>query len=131
MDLLTWLHKHELVDALFAVVRADCGQDIAPLVRKDLKLMVLRTCSQPEIFETAGIAPGRCIDPDWIAGHIGRPLPVAKDPHQRPRCGCAASRDIGAYDTCLFGCAYCYATTSFDRARRAFAGHDPDAPSLG
>lgn len=93
--------------------------------------MVLRTCCQPEDFETAGIAPGRCIDPDWIAGHIGRPLPRAKDPHQRPRCGCAPSRDIGAYDTCLFGCAYCYATSSFDRARRAFARHDPDAPSLG
>ena len=40
VDLLTWLHKHELVDALFAVVRADCGQDIAPLVHKDLKLML-------------------------------------------------------------------------------------------
>jgi tRNA nucleotidyltransferase (CCA-adding enzyme) len=40
VDLLTWLHKHELVEALFAVVRADSGQDIAPLVRKDLKLML-------------------------------------------------------------------------------------------
>lgn len=40
VDMLSWLHKHELVEALFAVVRADSGQDIAPLVHKDLKLML-------------------------------------------------------------------------------------------
>lgn len=92
--------------------------------------MRLATCAQPECFEQAGIAAGRCIDPAWIARLTGRPVPAGRDPSQRGRCGCAPSKDIGAYDTCLFGCAYCYATTSFDRARAAFARHDPDAPSL-
>jgi DNA repair photolyase len=40
------------------------------------------------------------------------------------------SRDIGMYDSCLHGCAYCYATTSFERARRNHAAHDPRSPSL-
>jgi hypothetical protein len=93
--------------------------------------MTLATCSQPEIFEAAGISPGRCIDPDWIAEHIGAPVPPARDPHQRPRCGCARSKDIGAYDTCLFGCAYCYASANFDRARAVYARHDTRAASLG
>ena len=85
--------------------------------------MRLYTCSQPELFEAAGIAAGRCIDPGWIAARTGRSVPDGRDPCQRGRCGCASSKDIGAYDTCLFGCAYCYATSSFARARAAFARH--------
>jgi hypothetical protein len=93
--------------------------------------MRLFTCSQSEAYVAAGIAPGRCIDPDWIAARTGKPVPEARDPHQRPRCGCAPSKDIGAYDTCPFGCAYCYASVNFVRSRANFARHDPEAPSLG
>ena len=93
--------------------------------------MTLYTCSQPESFEAAGLPAGRCIDPAWMAAHLGAPLPIDRDPFQRGRCGCAPSKDIGAYDTCQFGCAYCYATSSFTRARSALARHDPDAAGLG
>ncbi|EHJ47184.1 protein of unknown function DUF1848 [Solidesulfovibrio carbinoliphilus subsp. oakridgensis] len=92
--------------------------------------MTLSTCCQPEIFQAAGIPASRCIDPAWIERQIGRAVPVAKDPHQRPRCGCAPSKDIGAYDRCLFGCRYCYATTSFARAAANFAAHDSAGASL-
>ncbi len=92
--------------------------------------MRLFTCSQPEAFASAGIAPARCIDPDWIESRIGKPVVRTKDANQRPRCGCAPSKDIGAYDTCLFGCRYCYATSSFERARANFARHDPDSEGL-
>lgn len=118
----------------FAVPPLD--PDVAVGLLRDLRDMAaacgirLATCSQPEGFEAAGIPAGRCIDPAWIGQTLGLPLPLARDPHQRPRCGCAPSKDIGAYDTCLFGCAYCYATTDFGRARAAFARHDPEAASL-
>jgi hypothetical protein len=92
--------------------------------------MTLYTCCQPEVFEAAGIAPGRCIDPDWIESRTGTRLAADKDPNQRPRCGCAPSKDIGAYDMCLFGCRYCYATSSFERARNNYARHDFDGVSM-
>ena len=41
---------------------------------------------------------------------------------------CAASRGIGAYDTCLAGCRYCYATSSFERSRANYQRHDPQSP---
>lgn len=118
----------------FAVRAPEPGEAVALLA--DLQALAaarglrLTTCCQPEEFAAAGIAAGRCIDPDWIAQRTGRAVPLARDPHQRPRCGCAPSKDIGAYDTCLFGCAYCYASTNFDRARAAYARHDAGAACL-
>ncbi|MHC1788433.1 DUF1848 domain-containing protein [Solidesulfovibrio sp.] len=92
--------------------------------------MALATCCQPELFASAGIPAAHCIDAAWISARTGRIIPAGKDAGQRPRCGCAPSRDIGAYDRCLFGCAYCYATTSFERAREHYGRHDADAVSL-
>jgi hypothetical protein len=92
--------------------------------------MALSTCCQPEIFQAAGIPASRCIDPVWIGERTGKALPVVRDQHQRPGCGCAPSKDIGAYDRCLFGCRYCYATTSFARAAANFAAHDSEGVSL-
>jgi hypothetical protein len=43
----------------------------------------------------------------------------------REQCGCVESTDIGAYDTCQFGCAYCYATNSWKAARERARRHDP------
>ncbi|MFR4222387.1 MAG: DUF1848 family protein [Akkermansia sp.] len=34
----------------------------------------------------------------------------------RQGCHCIESRDIGAYDTCLNGCKYCYANTNRQKA---------------
>ena len=84
----------------------------------------LTVCAQPEL--TVGAAePARCIDPARLG--LG-PLP---EKGNRPGCACAASRDIGAYDTCPHGCLYCYANASPAAARRRFKAHDPEAEMLG
>ena len=53
-----------------------------------------------------------------------------KDPSQRAVCRCAQSRDIGMYDSCQFGCLYCYATRDFAQSARNYRAHDPVSPSL-
>jgi DNA repair photolyase len=40
----------------------------------------------------------------------------------RQGCHCIESRDIGAYDTCLNGCKYCYANTNRQKVRENYKG---------
>ncbi|SDH61348.1 DUF1848 family protein [Roseospirillum parvum] len=99
--------------------------ELAPLAaRHGIRLTL---CGQPELL-VPGVAEARCIDPARLQDLAGRPVPAAAQPHRA--CACAASRDIGAYDTCPEGCAYCYAVVRRAVARRHHAAHDADSPFL-
>lgn len=79
----------------------------------------IQSCAQERLlFERYGLLPGRCIDDQLLRELFDLQVADRKDPSQRPTCGCVASRDIGVYDTCTFGCRYCYATRSFELARK-------------
>jgi hypothetical protein len=83
----------------------------------------LSLCGQPELLGS-GIAEARCIDAGRLSRLAGQPLKAIAKAH-RQTCACHASRDIGSYDSCPHGCAYCYAVTARDAAKRRFATHDP------
>ncbi len=69
----------------------------------------LRSCCEGEIFGKAGIKKGACIDVDLLNSLFCLDLRYEKDRSQRENCLCSKSVDIGSYDTCPAGCAYCYA----------------------
>lgn len=96
--------------------------------------MVMAGCALQEELEPvardAGIIASSCVDPDLVSLLTERPGQSSRDAGQRPRCGCAPSRDIGMYESCGFGCAYCYATQSFAAARANRLRHDPESTSL-
>jgi hypothetical protein len=92
--------------------------------------MSLVSCGQERDLTPFGILPGKCIDDVLIREVFGVEVNPRKDPSQRKACGCVVSKDIGMYDTCVYGCAYCYATASFDRARENYRRHDPKSPTL-
>ncbi len=72
----------------------------------------VETCAEEIDVAAWGIRRGRCIDPALL----GLSGPYRKDSGQREACGCTQSRDIGMYDSCLHGCAFCYANSSDSRA---------------
>ncbi|MBN1149364.1 MAG: DUF1848 domain-containing protein [Anaerolineales bacterium] len=92
--------------------------------------MEIVSCAEPLDLEIYGIRPGKCVDDEYIQEVFGLEVVHDKDPGQRAACGCVISWDIGMYDSCTFGCQYCYATTSFERARRRREEHNPESPSL-
>jgi hypothetical protein len=107
---------------------ADLMRSIAETAKENG--MEIFSCAEEIDFSPYGIRPGKCIDDTYISRVFGLKVSSAKDPAQRNACGCVTSRDIGAYDTCLFGCRYCYATSSFERAKANHGMHDPASESL-
>ncbi len=73
-----------------------------------------------------GIAESTCIDLGTVRLLRGDGDLRLKKAPTRAQCGCVEAADIGAYDTCLFGCAYCYATNARATAERRHREHDPD-----
>jgi hypothetical protein len=92
--------------------------------------MEIASCAETIDLRPYGVRPGKCVDDQYMKKVFGLDVTNEKDPHQREACGCVISRDIGMYDTCLYGCQYCYATTSFERARINYEEHDSNSPSL-
>ncbi len=88
----------------------------------------LSLCAQPELL-IDGVHEASCIDAARLSDLAGRPVRALLKPH-RKTCACHASRDIGDYDTCPHGCAYCYAVRSRDLAKRRFRAHDPEGEFL-
>jgi len=92
--------------------------------------MEIVSCAEEIDLTSYGVQPGKCVDDALIERVFGLRLGLKKDAGQRDACRCVLSRDIGMYDSCLFGCQYCYATSSFTRAAKNHAAHDPLSPSL-
>lgn len=89
--------------------------------------MRLTLCTQPALLP--GAAAARCIDTARLSDVAGHAI-AARTKGNRPGCLCAESRDIGAYDSCAQGCAYCYAVGGRARARAALRAHDPARANL-
>lgn len=96
----------------------------------DESAMEIVSCAESIDLSPFGIMPGKCMDDDLIQSLFDIKLSTKKDPSQREACRCVVSKDIGMYNTCVFGCAYCYATSSQKLAQKNYRNHKPDSPSL-
>jgi hypothetical protein len=92
--------------------------------------IALETCAEKIDLSPFGIGHSHCIDRNRIEKILGKPIESEKDKNQREECGCIASVDVGMYNTCTNGCAYCYANFNADLAARNHASHDPNSPML-
>jgi hypothetical protein len=79
--------------------------------------ITLSLCTQPDLSAASGVPGARCIDAARLCDIAGRPVAAAAKGN-RPGCLCAESRDIGAYDSCVHGCRYCYAVGDHAAVRR-------------
>ena len=69
----------------------------------------LCACCEPEMLEHPALRPAACLDPAWFEAQNGLlPGALGSQP-TREGCACCQSRDVGIYNSCAFGCRYCYA----------------------
>ncbi len=92
--------------------------------------MYIQTCGTDVSYGEYGINRSGCTTLEILGTANCCEFKDIKHKGMRNGCHCIESRDIGAYDTCLNGCKYCYANKSPRKARENFVYHDPDSPLL-
>lgn len=90
----------------------------------------LQTCGTNGDWSRYGIHSSGCATLEILGKANGCAFRDIRHKGLRDGCHCIESRDVGAYDTCLNGCKYCYANQSPKKARENFRRHDPDSPLL-
>lgn len=90
----------------------------------------LQTCGTNGDYTRYGIHASGCMTLDILGRANGIVFKDRKHKGMRQGCHCIESRDIGAYDTCLNGCKYCYANKNAHKAVENFKRHDPASPLL-
>lgn len=92
--------------------------------------LAFTACCDSFLQETCGVKAAQCIDDRQLAAIWPEVGSYPGDTGQRSGCGCVRSVDIGAYDSCIHGCRYCYATVNPRLAAAHHAAHDPKGPLL-
>ena len=92
--------------------------------------MSIQTCGTNGDYTGYGIHTSGCMTLEILGKANGIVFKTLKHKGMRQGCYCIESRDIGAYDTCLNGCKYCYANTNPQKALENYRFHDPASPLL-
>lgn len=90
----------------------------------------IQTCGTNGDFSRFGIEKSGCATLEILGNANNCEFRNLKHKGLRSGCRCIESRDIGAYDTCLNGCKYCYANKNPQKAFENYKFHNPDSPIL-
>ena len=117
--------------------------EIIPLTEEDMDVLAqnlgsiaekngihIQTCGTNGDFTRYGIHASGCMTLDMLGRANGITFKNLKHRGMRQGCHCIESRDIGAYDTCLNSCKYCYANKNPHKAFENYKYHDPASPLL-
>lgn len=90
----------------------------------------IQTCGTDIDYSKFGIDNSGCMTSDILGNANNIRFKKIKHSGSRVGCHCMPSRDIGAYDTCMNGCKYCYANKNPKLAFENYKHHDKNSPML-
>jgi hypothetical protein len=135
---LSFVHPYKKV---LVNLRKDAGHTLLELSEERKQEYALRLARRADRY---GIRLFACCNDYLVSEHVakascidGRSLSAlfqtsldTRPASTRKECACTRSVDIGAYDTCAHGCAYCYANADKNKALAAREQHDPGSNAL-
>ena len=89
-----------------------------------------QSCATNESYEKYGIHPAGCTTREILEHAHGVVYKNVKGTGIRKNCHCIPSRDIGAYNSCLSECKYCYANRKPEIPKNVIKLHDEKSPLL-
>lgn len=117
--------------------------ELIPLTEKDKNLLAenmgriaaknglyIQTCGTNGDYSQYGIHSSGCMTLEILGNANSVVFKNLKHKGLRQGCHCIESRDIGAYDTCMNGCKYCYANKNPKKAFENYKYHNPASPLL-
>jgi hypothetical protein len=126
----SWAEHRRLLDDPVDTTARDLALYMAGIAREHG--MALRICSQQRFLAPGLVDEAHCVEAARLARVAkawglpqGNLCATGKQQGNRKECACAASRDVGEYDTCPHGCVYCYAVRNRPLALDRFKAHDP------
>lgn len=104
------------------------GREIIEIAKENG--MVVRPCAEGDFLEKYGADCSGCMTIPVYEKAIGARLNIPNIKSARGECACFLTSDIGAYDTCMHLCKYCYANSDREQVYRNYKRHDDNSPFL-
>ena len=91
----------------------------------------IRGCCVEQALSDLGADLSGCATREVYERVLGEALDIpGKEARARAECDCLLGHDIGAYNTCMHGCLYCYANYDMELVKQNRKLHDPESPLL-
>lgn len=92
--------------------------------------IIIHACCEKSYLKEYGIDITGCMSQEIVEKAIKNKLNTPKNNSKRPECNCLMGNDIGAYNTCMHLCKYCYANTDQNLVKENVKKHNPNSPFL-
>lgn len=91
--------------------------------------ITIHACCEREYLQDYGLDITGCMSQQIIEKAIKNKLDVLKNSKRR-QCNCLMGNDIGAYNSCMHLCKYCYANANQELVKENIKRHNPNSPFL-
>lgn len=92
--------------------------------------MVLKPCAEGNLLKSYGADTDGCMTKEVYEKAVGCRMKLPSISDNRSTCHCYITADIGAYNSCMHLCRYCYANYSKALVQQNYAQHDSTSPLL-